>query len=119
VRRRIFNQSDESEGLALRVTAGFIAIPLFEFALFLGCYLAVGRRTAANIFLALPLWIHAAYSSVALLIGLFFGFAGLTWLLGHLFMTHFPKDANHKITAGIWLCIGALALIGYKIADAR
>ena len=119
VERRNFNRSDEPEGLVLRVIAGLIAIPLFEFALFLACYLAVGRRTAASIFLALPMWLHAAYSSVALFIGLFFGFAGLTWLLGHLFMTHFPNDRNHRITAVIWLCIGALMLVGYNIVAAR
>ena len=105
--------------MALRVAAVAIAIPIFELSLLFGCYLAVGRRAAAHLFFALPLWLHLAYSSVALLVGLVFGFAGLTWLLGHLFLTHFPKDMNPRVTAVLWVCICALAFISYRVAGAR
>lgn len=112
-------KNDEPEGIRLRLLAALIAVPIVEFSLFFGCYIAVDRRKAAYIFFALPAWLHVTTSAVALLVGLVAGFAGLTWLLGHLFVTHFPEDKNMRVTAALWLCICVLAFVGYRVADTR
>ncbi|MFY7915027.1 MAG: hypothetical protein ACOVPA_10210 [Rubrivivax sp.] len=48
---------------------------------------------------ALPSWLHLTHSTLTILTGWIFGFAGLNWLLGHLFMTRFPRDRDVRITA--------------------
>lgn len=106
----------EEEGFFFRLLAAAIAIPLFEVSLFLGVYAAGGFRRSSNFFLSIPAWVHVVYCSVAIAVGLVFGFRGLIWLLGHLFMTHFESERNERMTLALWLAILGLAAIGYWIA---
>jgi hypothetical protein len=105
--------ADDRETFAFRLIAAVIAIPIFELSLFVGFYAATGSRRSIYLFFAIPAWLHVAYISVAVVMGLVFGFKGITWLLGHLFLTHFPKDRDEKVTVLLWLAILALAIVGF------
>jgi hypothetical protein len=96
--------------------AAIVAIPIFELALYLGFYAAGGARRSLYYFLALPMWFHGVFLGLAVVVGLFSGFKGLTWLLGHLFLTHFERDRSDRITVALWACIVALATVGYLAA---
>lgn len=109
--RRHHPDPDAPESLAERLLAALIAAPLFELALLLACWGAGGKRGGLRLFLALPPWLHLAVGSLALSVGVFFGFAGLSWLLGHLFMTHFGDERDWRITAALWGLIGLLAWV--------
>jgi hypothetical protein len=105
--------ADQEQTLGFRLLAAVIAIPIFELSLFLGFYAATGSRRSSHLFFALPLWLHAVYIAGAVGVGLVFGFQGITWLLGHLFLTHFPNERRIQITALLWLAIFGLALAGF------
>ena len=67
-------------------------------------------------FFSIPAWLHIFYCSVAVAVGLIFGFRGLTWLLGHLFMTHFENDQDERITIALWLALFGLGALGYWVS---
>jgi hypothetical protein len=103
--------SDESEGIVWRLVAALVAVPLFEASLFLGMYLIYPSRGMAYFFMAIPLWMHGVYAGAAALVGLLFGFNGITWLLGHLFMTHHENERNRLVTALLWGGLAGLAFV--------
>ena len=103
--------SDESEGIVWRLVAALVAVPLFEVSLFLGMYLIYPSRGVAYFFMAIPLWMHGVYAGTAALIGLLFGFNGITWLLGHLFFTHHENERNRLVTALLWGGLAGLAFV--------
>ncbi|SFU70122.1 hypothetical protein SAMN05216350_10425 [Polaromonas sp. YR568] len=94
--------SDESEGIVWRLVAALVAIPVFEISLYLGTYLVFPSRDLAYLLMAIPLWMHAVYAGAAAVVGLVFGFKGITWLLGHLFLTHHENEQNKVITFLLW-----------------
>jgi len=100
---------DESEGLPWRVVAALVAVPIFEASLFLGLYLLYPSRGMAYLFMMIPLPVHIAYVGLALAAGLLFGFKGITWLLGHLFLTHHENERNRLVTALLWGALAGLA----------
>jgi len=101
---------DESEGIVWRLVAALVAIPIFEVSLFLGTYLVLPSRDMAYLLMAIPLWVHAVYAGTAAAVGLVFGFKGITWLLGHLFMTHREEEKNLLVTRLLWAGFIGLAL---------
>lgn len=111
--RRTSDTSLEEEGFFFRLLAAAIAVPLFEVSLFLGIYAGGGSRGSSYFFLSIPAWVHIVYCGAAIAVGLVFGFRGLTWLLGHLFMTHFENERNERITVALWLAFLGLAGFGY------
>jgi hypothetical protein len=112
--RKRHSPSDESEGLLWRLVAALVAVPLFEVSLFLGMYLIYPSRGVAYFFLSIPLWMHGVYVGTAVLIGLLFGFKGITWLLGHLFMTHHENERNRLVTALLWSGLAGLAFVASR-----
>lgn len=103
--------SDESEGIVWRLVAALVAIPVFEASLFLGTYLVFPSRDMAYLLMAIPLWMHAVYAAAAAAVGLVFGFKGITWLLGHLFMTHHENERNQVVTFLLWGTLLGLAFV--------
>jgi hypothetical protein len=108
---------EQPEGLGFRLLAAIIAVPIFELSLYLGLYATVGARRSLYYFLSLPMWFHGAFIGLAIAVGLFSGFKGITWLLGHLFFTHFERDRNWRVTVALWAGIIALATIGHMVAN--
>lgn len=106
--------SDESEGLLWRLVAALVAIPIFEISLYLGLYLILSPRSLSYLFMAIPLWMHGVYAGTAALVGLLFGFNGITWLLGHLFMTHHENERNRLVTALLWGGLAGLAFVASR-----
>lgn len=96
-----------------RVLAGLVAVPVFELSLYLALGERSGRRAQYEFLLLVPVWVHVLYVGAAASVGLIFGFNGITWLLGHLFMTHFENERNPAITGALWAAFGALIAIGY------
>jgi hypothetical protein len=96
-----------------RLLAALVAIPVFELSL----YLALGQHSGAwaqyTFLQRVPVWVHVLYAGAAAGVGLIFGFKGVTWLLGHLFMTHFENERNPAITAALWAAFAALIAIGF------
>jgi hypothetical protein len=109
--RRKRPSSDESEGLLWRLVAALVAVPVFEVSLLLGMYLIYPSRGIAYVFLSIPLWMHGVYAGAAALVGLLFGFNGITWLLGHLFLTHHENERNRLVTALLWGALLGLAFV--------
>ncbi|MEO8389747.1 hypothetical protein [Polaromonas sp.] len=105
------SSSDESEGIVWRLVAALVAIPIFEISLYLGLYLILSPRSLSYLFMAIPLWMHGVYAGAAALVGLLFGFNGITWLLGHLFFTHREEERNRLISALLWGGLLGLALV--------
>lgn len=101
-----------------RVLAGLVAIPVFELSLYLALGDQSGKWAQYAFLLRVPVWVHVLYAGAAAVVGLIFGFNGITWLLGHLFMTHFENERNPAITGALWAAFGALIAIGY-FASAR
>lgn len=105
---------EEGEGLLLRLLAASIAAPLFALAMLLGLSV-LGGRWAAHLFTSIPLGVHLLYAGLAAGVGLLFGFKGLTWLMGHLFMTHFEGQRNELVTAALWLIFAVLVVLAYSV----
>jgi hypothetical protein len=103
--------SDESEGIVWRLVAAVVAVPIFEISLYLGLYLILSPRSLTWLLMAIPLWMHAVYAGAAAAVGLLFGFRGITWLLGHLFMTHRGDDNNRLVTFLLWGALLGLAFV--------
>lgn len=103
--------SDESEGIVWRLVAAVVAVPIFEISLYLGLYLIVSPRSLTWLLTAIPLWIHAVYAGAAAAVGLLFGFRGITWLLGHLFMTHHENEQSRAVTFLLWGVLLGLAFV--------
>jgi hypothetical protein len=99
---------DDSEGLGWRLVAALVAVPVFEASLFLGLYLIYPSRGMAYLFMSIPLWVHAVYLGTAFVVGLLFGFKGITWLLGHLFFTHHEHEKSVGVTSALWAALGGL-----------
>ena len=106
---------DESEGLLWRLLAALVAVPLFEASLFLGMYLLLPARREAYLFMAAPLWMHGLYVGTAALVGLLFGFKGITWLLGHLFLTHREEENSRLVTFLLWGAMPGLAFVASRL----
>ncbi|WP_431099346.1 hypothetical protein [Polaromonas aquatica] len=102
---------DDSEGLLWRLVAALVAIPIFEISLYLGLYLILSPRSLSHLLMAIPLWMHGVYAGAAALVGLLFAFRGITWLLGHLFMTHHENERNRLGTILLWAGLLAMALV--------
>jgi len=100
--RKRSTSSDESEGIVWRLVAAVVAVPIFEISLFLGTYLVFPSRDLAYLLMAIPLWMHGVYVAAAAIVGLVFGFKGITWLLGHLFMTHHEDEQSKVVTFVLW-----------------
>jgi hypothetical protein len=96
------SSSDESEGIVWRLVAAVVAVPIFEVSLYLGLYLILSPRSLTYLLMAIPLWMHAVYAGAAAAVGLLFGFKGITWLLGHLFMTHHGNEQSGAVTFLLW-----------------
>lgn len=105
------SSSDDSEGLLWRLVAALVAIPIFEISLYLGLYLILSPRSLSYLFMTIPLWMHGVYAGAAALVGLLFGFNGITWLLGHLFMTHHENERNRLVTVLLWAGLLGMALV--------
>jgi hypothetical protein len=97
----------------LRLCAAFIAAPIFEVSLLITLVLLLGRRGAREFLSEVPLWTHAAYMGVAAAIGFAFGFRGLIWLLGHLFVTHRGNERNLFVTVAAWSLYAAVLCAAY------
>jgi hypothetical protein len=106
---------DEQENLVLKAWAALIAAPVFELSLLLGLFLLLGRRAVYVFLFSIPLWLHVAYMAVAAVIGLVFGFRGLTWLLGHLFLTHRKQDQKPGVTVALWMLYAAVLGVTYMV----
>ena len=102
------------ESLGLRIAAALIAIPVFELSLYFGLQLFGSGRRSGYLFILLPMPIHLVYIGAAVVVGLTFGFGGITWLLGHLFFTHFRRERNIVTTVGLWAAILGCAFIASR-----
>jgi len=106
---------EDGETFSSRLLAVFIAVPLFEFSLYLGMALLFGSpRIAMNAWLSLTTIFHAVYCLVVIGVAVYGGMGGLTRLLGHLFFTHDESERNTTVTCLIWGAIGfatALAML--------
>lgn len=92
--------------MGTRVMALLVAIPMFQFSLFLGLFLAFGSaRAAAYTWIALPAAFHGVYMAIVVAVALIGGMSGITSLLGHLFLTHSGAQRNICITVGWWAFI--------------
>jgi hypothetical protein len=109
--------SDESEGIVWRLVAAVVAVPVFEISLYLGLYLILSPRSLTWLLMAIPLWMHAVYAGAAAAVGLLFGFKGITWLLGHLFMTHRGDDNNRLVTFLLWGGLLGLAFLASRFVE--
>jgi hypothetical protein len=107
---------DDSEGLGMRLLAALIAAPLFELSLYLVIALISREWRSGFLFFELPLWLHLVYSGLAAGVGLIFGFSGLTWTLGHLFLTHREEEKSEWVTALLWCVVLALAALTYVLS---
>ncbi|MEY8688779.1 MAG: hypothetical protein AB9M53_02710 [Leptothrix sp. (in: b-proteobacteria)] len=96
--------------------AALVAIPVFELSLFLSFYTTSGSKGATYFYLLVPAWVHVIFIGTAVVVGLIFGFKGITWLLGHLFLTHFENERNERITVALWAAIIGVAAIAYFAA---
>lgn len=113
-RRQKEQEELEREPFVYRLAAAFVAIPAFCVSLYLSIVVLLsGSRLSAYVILEIPLFVHLLYMLLAACTGLLFGFRGLTWLLGHLFMTHLESERNSIITVGLWCSFGVLVLLGY------
>lgn len=111
-------EDEEHETLTMRLLAAVIAIPIFELSLYISLAL-VGftRRSGALLYMHIPLWGHAALVGTACVVGLLFGFRGITGLLGHLFLTHTGRERNETITCALWAGLLVLAGLLYQLTD--
>ena len=109
LRKRPSSAGDESEGLGWRLLAALVAVPVFELSLFLGAYLVFPSHSVLYLLMAIPLWVHGVYVAAAAAVGLLFGFKGIIWLLGHLFMTHHEDEQNKVVTFLLWGALLGLA----------
>ena len=108
------SSSDESEGIVWRLVAAVVAVPIFEISLYLGLYLILSPRSLTWLLMAIPLWMHAVYAGAAAAVGLLFGFKGITWLLGHLFMTHHGNEQSRAVTFLLWGVLLGLAFVASR-----
>ena len=111
--RRI-RRDDQNEGLGMRLLAAMVAFPIFELSLLIASLLISGKgmRRFMLLYFHIPGWVHLVYALTAVFVGLLFGFKGVTWLLGHLFLTH-PSDERDKgTTIFLWAGIIGLAFLG-------
>ncbi len=109
--------SDDSEGIVWRLVAAVVAVPIFEISLYLGLYLILSPRSLTWLLMAIPLWMHAVYAAAAAAVGLLFGFRGITWLLGHLFLTHRGDDQNKAVTCLLWGGLLGLAFVASRFVE--
>ena len=110
--------SQEEESVLSRSLAVFIAVPLFEFSLYLGLVLlVVSPRLAAYIWTSLPWLFHVIYCAVVVLVASWYGMHGITQLLGHLFLTHHEAARDRRITVGLWSALGLVTLIAYILRE--
>jgi len=106
----------EPESLSFRIAAAVLAVPIFELSLLMS-FFAAGTKTAFYFYLHIPAWFHVIYIGAAMTIGLAFGFGGLTWLLGHLFLTHFQSERNEVITVALWAGLVCVAVLAHFVAS--
>jgi hypothetical protein len=113
--------SDASpEDWATRGLAVVVAVPVFAVSLYLGlATLTMSPRRALLIFWNLPTVFYSVYFGLALGVGLRFGFSGLTRLLGHLFGTHFVREANGGLTVLLWAGLIVATLAAYALGAPR
>jgi hypothetical protein len=71
----------------------------------------------AILLMAVPLWVHGVYMCAAAAVGLLFGFKGITWLLGHLFLTHHEDEQNKVVTLLLWGGLLGLALVASRFVE--
>ena len=114
--RRASSKRRERETWLFRLLAGVIAVPVFELSLYLALYVGGGARRSGRLFFSIPVWMHITYIGVAVLVGLLFGFGGITWILGHLFLTHDEQDKDARITIALWVAMLLLGGLGYLSA---
>lgn len=108
---------DESEGIVWRLVAALVAVPIFEVSLYLGLYLMLSPRSLTYLLTAIPLWMHAVYAGAAAAVGLLFGFRGITWLLGHLFLTHRGEENSRLVTFLLWGGLLGLAFVASHFVE--
>jgi hypothetical protein len=107
---------DSEENAFTRVLAVLLAIPVFGISLYLGLAAAVQSPSlAARLLTALPLYFYLAYFGLALVVGLWSGVSGIVSLLGHLFGTHFERQADRRITMALWAGLACATLLAYAI----
>ena len=106
----------ERETLVHRLLAALVAIPVFELSLYLALGQFSGQWSQYAFLTKVPLWIHGLYVGAASIVGLILGFKGITWLLGHLFLTHFENERDPRITGALWAAFGVLVAIGYFVS---
>ncbi|MDH4482154.1 MAG: hypothetical protein QE279_05530 [Rhodoferax sp.] len=107
-------RSEDGETSLTRSLAVFIAVPLFEFSLYLGlALLTFSPRVAAYTWISLPWLFHVVYCAVVLVVAGMYGMRGITQLLGHLFLTHHEPVRNRPLTIGFWCLLAAATLIAY------
>jgi hypothetical protein len=108
----------DGESLLTRSLAVLIAVPLFEFSLYLGLALLLASpRMAAYTWISLPWLFHVVYCAVVLLVAGSYGMNGITELLGHLFLTHNEPVRNPQVTVGLWSVLGAATLVAYVLRN--
>lgn len=106
------HDTKDTESLGTRLLAVFLCIPLFELSLYLGLVVALGSpRLAAYTWISFPFQLHLVLSGVALLVALVLGMSGITWLLGHLFLTHGESRRSLPVTAILWGVLAATTAV--------
>jgi hypothetical protein len=111
-------RSQDEESLLTRGLAVFIAVPLFEFSLYLGLVLLlVSPRLAAYTWVSLPWLFHVIYCIVVVLVAGRYGMHGITQLLGHLFFTHHEPVRNQGVTVGLWSVLGVATFVAYALRN--
>jgi hypothetical protein len=109
---------ESPEDWSTRLLAITVAIPAFELALYLGLVTVVlSPRLAAYLLIRLPLYFHALYAGMAVLVGVRYGMSGLTKLLGHLFGTHLEGEKDRKITLSLWAGLAIATLLAYLLSS--
>jgi hypothetical protein len=83
----------------------------------LGFLASAGTRRASYLYFHVPTWFHIVFVGLAATIGLVFGFRGITWLLGHLFMTHFDNQKSQATTIAIWAVLLSAVALAYRLAN--
>lgn len=102
------------ENAFTRALAALLAIPVFGISLYLGLATATQSPSfAARLLTALPHYFYLAYFGLALVVGLGSGVSGIVSLLGHLFGTHFERQADRRITMGLWAGLACVTLLAY------